>query len=356
MVILGPQILFMLILAMKEGWSALPRAVEVAGGMTLAGLLCLPLIGTFSYLFQTREVLGSWVGDAEAEKIFTRFLALRYVLAPLCLGIIAHYLLGGKFAAAAPADSTDSAEAEQNVRPLVFCLLWFIVPGAQLFLMSKAGLMNINLERYMIVAAIAPLIMLATICRCFPSWGARIATITITLVLVSPFWLEAARGTSAAFQPRHLSWREAVAYVNQECPADLPVFARSGLVEGKLLEKGTNELTKSLLLCTVNGLYALQPGSHPMIPIHDISMLSRYSAEIRQAGGCIVMGSFKADFDCENNMAKTMETIGVPLSRATITCRQDSNIVTVVVRLAKENATTENATSTPVSANSPLIK
>ncbi len=223
----------------------------------VAAVLCLPLVPHILYLAESKDTLG--FKDARTVwSVFSKFGFAWYVLVPLLAGAAMDQLLR--------TTSTIHKRNESFLSPIVvfaFALFWYAIPSGVIWLLAITNIARIDVDRYVAVASLAPIIGLGALTML---WDARITrAVCLGLGCVGCF-AALFNATSRFSDPGRpyrdiADWRSAVTYVRQYIseaePDDTPIIVWSGLRETIWLESEPPPLLKSYLLCPVNSLYRL---------------------------------------------------------------------------------------------------
>ena len=175
---------------------------------------------------------------------------------------------------------------------------------------TAQGYAPLFFRRYLMAAAVAPILGAAWCCAACPSavWRAVLAVTVVGLSIHDGGMVSQWRQDGRVVGDRNQDWRSAVQYVREQARADAPVFVRSGLIEAERWYASPDALRREYCLLPVLGLYRLdQPrdGLFPL-PIRPPAVLSADARRRVLACGqawCLVQGS-------ERSVARFKATCG----------------------------------------------
>ena len=224
------------------------RSLAVAGA--LFTIVVMPAIARIVYLLSNKGVLVVQSPPAFADT-FSRFFMSSYVIGITILCLFANFILNRK-----PDPTHNSASLDPT--STLGLSLWAFLPPLIVYLLDRAGLVNITLDRYLIASSVAAILLVSLILRVVSSGraGQVAAGLMALLMLLSP--VSFVRNVNKE-QFGGRDRRSLVARVNQVAPSDLPVYVVCGLVESAFLARSDTPLLREYLMCNVNAAYRLKP-------------------------------------------------------------------------------------------------
>jgi hypothetical protein len=222
--------------------------LAVTAAAAAFAVLIEPALSQILYLISNRHTLASHFEPVSLEQSLVRFNAARYVFLGLPFAAALSYVMG-------EAD----AKKDRSFPCVVMLMLWFLVPCVTAWGLGKLGLLQVNIDRYVIGSAAACALLPAVgICTICPGRRPRAIAFAVLLTLLT-LWetrlIICEKWGAPINQP---SWRGIVDGVNSAAPPEIPIFVNSGLAEARLLSTSHDPLLVEYLLCTVNSAYALK--------------------------------------------------------------------------------------------------
>jgi hypothetical protein len=277
-----PELAFAACRGWREGRQGRPFVTWYLASLAVAALLCVPLVHHLRYLFGARQVLGSFVEVQPVDSVYERFGLLRYYVMPLTLALVVEWMLVRPPALAGP-----RLLERYEFEGLVFVLLWFFLPSALVWGTTKLGLARLDLDRYVAVAAVTPILALTTTLPLLQSRVARGVALACAVGLVHSGGRHSLPALTHRLGPNLVlqdGWREADALVNDQRKEDAPVFVSTGLVEAEWLKDNAPQVLKDYLLCTVNSLYVLHARPDRLVPVRGAADIESHRRLFEPAG------------------------------------------------------------------------
>ena len=260
------------------------------------GIGLLPAIPHVREIAQRRQDWSSFVPARSWWRIWELadvFPLDVYVLAPLV--ILALAWMGARMSRRRPAAAFCGV---CELRWFLLVLCWFLVPLGIAWAVTAQGYAPLFFRRYLMAAAVAPILGTALCCAACPSalWRAVLAITVVGLSIYEGGLVSQWRQDGRVIGDRNQDWRSAVEYVRERARADAPVFVRSGLIEAERWYDSPEDLRREYCLLPVLGLYRLDQPREILfpLPIRPPAVLSADARRRVLACGqawCLVQGS-----------------------------------------------------------------
>ncbi|MDA1053779.1 MAG: glycosyltransferase family 39 protein [Planctomycetota bacterium] len=145
---------------------------------------------------------------------------------------------------------------------------WLGVPLGVVWLLTVTKLAPLYLGRYVIGAALAPVLFAGL---CVGVWENRrsrlvVAGVFIAFTFSTSGMIQQLRNDGRLFGDRAENWRDAVAYVN-DWTWDKPVFVRSGLLEADRLVTDDSEMLRAYCVLPVTSIYRIDRPDSEIRPL-----------------------------------------------------------------------------------------
>lgn len=314
-------------------WSS-PRWAEYAPRQLALDLLALVVI-TCPAWPQVLEIAGrrhNWslfVAQAPATGLLTLYPFWIYLWLPLGGMCLSRWIAGRDRRGAFPWDV---------VLLLVFC---FAVPMVLTWTLTALDVARLFLVRYLVVVAVAPMLVCGLLIGACPHRIARwlVAVIVLGAALQDSGIVQQFQRDGRLLGDRNQDWRGAVQHVRRDAEhASWPVLVRSGLLEADRLKEQDNAFLRSYCLSPVTSIYRLDDGRRELIPLptvaagelNDVSLATVFSS-----GGAwfLINGSRRSRVQTERDAVRAITAQGW---RADVAERRDFGDLWIV-RVAVEN-------------------
>jgi hypothetical protein len=298
------------------------RWTQLATDMACLGLCLVPAVPHLREIAQQRQGWSTFVPARawwRVWEIADVFPLLGYVCVPLAV-LAAAWLSVRGFRRRPPAPATLSSDGEtDNGLPFLLVLCWCLVPLVVAWVVTSAGSTPLFFRRYLMVAAVAPMLAAALCCAACPSaiWRGVLLVAVLLPLSDHPAAIERHPDHGRVVGDRNQDWRAAVQHVRRQSGADVPVFVRSGLIEAERWYDSPDPLEREYCLLPVKGLYRLaQSPDHLFpLPVRPPAFLSedarRRVASCGQAW-CIVQGNERSMARFEQELRSVWRRAGVP--------------------------------------------
>jgi len=287
--------------------------------VTWLGIGLLPAIPHVREIAQLRQDWSSFVPARSWWRIWEladMFPLDVYVLAPLV--ILALAWMGARMSRRRPA-AAFCGTCELRWFLLVLC--WFLVPLGIAWAATAQGYAPLFFRRYLMAAAVAPILGTALCCAACPSalWRAVLAITVVGLSIYEGGLVSQWRQDGRVIGDRNQDWRSAVEYVRERACADAPVFVRSGLIEAERWYDSPEKLRREYCLLPVLGLYRLDQRREILfpLPIRPPAVLSADARRRVLACGqawCLVQGSESSVASFEDALRSGWQRAGMPVA------------------------------------------
>lgn len=293
------------------------RWTQLLTDVTVLGLGLLPAIPHVREIAQRRQDWSSFVPARSLWRIWEMaemFPLGVYLLAPLA--VLALAWISARMLRRRPV-AAFCGTCELRWRLLVLC--WFLVPLTIAWVVTAQGYAPLFFRRYLMAAAVAPILGAALCCAACPSavWRSVLAVTVVGLSIHDGGMVSQWRQDGRVVGDRNQDWRSAVHYVREQARANGPVFVRSGLIEAERWYASPDPLRREYCLLPVLGLYRLdQPrdGLFPL-PVRPPAVLSADARLCVLACGqawCLVQGSERSVARFEQALRSGWRRAGVP--------------------------------------------
>ncbi|MCU0978419.1 MAG: hypothetical protein MUF25_04550 [Pirellulaceae bacterium] len=283
------------------------------------GIGLLPAVPHVREIAQRRQDWSSFVPARSWWRIWELadvFPLDVYVLAPLA--ILALAWIGARLSRRQPA-AAFCGTCELRWFLLVLC--WFLVPLGIAWAVTAQGYAPLFFRRYLMAAAVAPILGTALCCAACPSalWRGGLAITVVGLSIYEGGLVSQWRQDGRVIGDRNQDWRSAVAYVRERARADAPVFVRSGLIEAERWCDSPQALRREYCLLPVLGLYRLDQPREILfpLPIRPPAVLSADARRHVLACGqawCLVQGSESSVARFEEALRSRWQRAGLPVA------------------------------------------
>ena len=293
------------------------RWTQLVTDVTVLGLGLLPAIPHVREIAQRRQDWGLFVPTRSMWRIWEMaemFPLDIYLLAPLAiltLAWISARMFRRRLDAAA-------CRGSRERRWLLLVLCWFLVPLTIAWVATAQGYAPLFFRRYLMAAAVAPILGAAWCCAACPSavWRCVLALTVVGLSIHDGGMVSQWRQDGRVVGDRNQDWRSAVRYVREQARADAPVFVRSGLIEAERWYASPEALRREYCLLPVLGLYRLDQPRDDLFPL-PIRPPAVLSAEARRRvlacgqAWCLVQGSERSVARFEEALQSGWQRAGV---------------------------------------------
>lgn len=244
------------------------RWTQLVIDVTWLGLGLLPAIPHLREIAQRRQDWGSFVPARSLWRIWEMaemFPLDVYLLTPLAVLTLAW--ISTRMFRRRPAAGVSRGTRE--LRWLLLVLCWFLVPLTIAWVATARGYAPLFFRRYLMVAAVAPILGAAWCCTACPSavWRSVLAVTVVGLSIHGGGMVSQWRQDGRVVGDRNQDWRAAVRYVREQARTDTPVFVRSGLIEAERWYASPDPLHREYCLLPVLGLYRLDQPRDGMFPL-----------------------------------------------------------------------------------------
>ncbi len=292
---------------------------QLAFDVTLLGLCLLPAVPHLREIAQRRQNWSSFVPPRSLWRVWEIgdvFPLHVYLLAPLA--VLAASLLSERIRwTRAPA----AGGTCRDMRWFLLVLCWLLVPLAVAWLATVQGYAPLFFRRYLIVAAIAPLLWAALCYAACPAgvWRGLCAVVVVAAAVHQGGMVRQWRQDGRVLGDRNQDWRSAVAYVNAHAADGAPVFVRSGLIEAEHWYASEDPLRREFCLLPVQGLYRVERPLDQLIPL-PVRPAAVLSPEARgrvlafRNAWCLVQGSEASLARFEASLPSAWQRAGVPVT------------------------------------------
>ncbi len=146
-----------------------------------------------------------------------------------------------------------------SIAPLLVC--WWASPASIAWMLTAGDVARIYFPRYLVGAAVAPMIcggLCLLICRSAPLRGIALTTVLGLAIWSNGLWTQYQRD-GRLISDRRQDWRAAVAWLNNHRHDNSPVLVRSGLIEADRLRNEPESALRGYCLLPVTSLYRIVP-------------------------------------------------------------------------------------------------
>jgi len=292
---------------------------QLALDVALLGLCLLPAAPHLREIVQRRENWSSFVAPRSLWRIWEIgdvFPLDVYLAAPLV--VLAAALISERILRRSSAPAASSRCREGRWFLLVLC--WLLAPLAIAWFATAQGYAPLFFRRYLIVAAVAPMLWAALCYAACPSraWRVLCAAGVVAAVIYQGGLVRQWRHDGRVVGDRNQDWRSAVAHVNGPAGDNAPVFVRSGLIEAEQWYASGDPLRREFCLLPVLGLYRLARPVDQLFPL-PVRPAAVLSAEAQRRvlaarnAWCLVQGSEASQAQFEASLRKAWQQAGVPV-------------------------------------------
>jgi hypothetical protein len=168
---------------------------------------------------------------------------------------------------------------------------WLFIPLLAAWFLTYADIARLFFLRYVIVAAVAPILLAGLCFACCPSRLLRVVCVAVVvgMSVTHSGMIRQYQRDGRVIGDRNQDWRSAVAMVNAELAENAqPIFVRSGLIEAVALRSTDDPQLRDYCLLPVLGLYRLDCDIANLVPlpIHRAGQLAAgQRRRIEEAGG-----------------------------------------------------------------------
>jgi hypothetical protein len=173
----------------------------------------------------------------------------------------------------------------------LLCVCWLFVPLLLAWTSTHYEFARLFFPRYLIVCALAPILLCGTALAVCPSRLFRLVLVAavVWLSIGHSGILEQYRRDGRVIGDRNQDWRAAVTMVNEASQGRcLPVFVRSGLIEAAELRSSDAPQLSGYCLLPVRGIYRLQRADDLLSPLsiyHSGRLTIEQREQIEKSGG-----------------------------------------------------------------------
>jgi len=311
---------------------------QLAFDVTLLGLCLLPAVPHLREIVQRRQNWSSFVPPRSLWRVWEIgdvFPLHVYVLAPLAVlagSLISERIRGSRCVSAARRHCRD-------VRWFLLVLCWLLVPLTIAWLATVQGYAPLFFRRYLIVAAVAPMLW-AALCfaGCPPGvWRCVCALVVVSAAVYHGGMVRQWRQDGRVVGDRNQDWRSAVTYINGLDADSTPVFVRSGLIEAEHWYASKDPLRREFCLLPVLGLYRVDRPLDQLFPL-PVRPAAVLSAEARRRvlasrkAWCLLQGSEASLARFEASLSPAWQRAGVRVT--SVRRRAFGNVAVFHVRVA----------------------
>jgi hypothetical protein len=177
-----------------------------------------------------------------------------------------------------------SGSSRRSVTATILLVCWFVTPLAIVWLLTVTDLARLYLGRYVIGAALAPLLLTGIfVVGCGSrKLQALAAGVMIAYAIYSSGMIEQLRFDGRLIADRAENWRDAVDYVNAHRIQGSPVFVRSGLIEADRLPTDKSESLRSYCNSPVTSIYRIEAHDHEIRPLTTYHTGNLSKADVEQ--------------------------------------------------------------------------
>lgn len=206
-----------------------------------------------------------------------------------------------------------SGSSRRSVTATILLVCWFVTPLAIVWLLTVTDIARLYLGRYVIGAALAPLLLTGIFVAVCGSrkLQALAASVIIAYAVYFSGMIEQVRFDGRLFADRAENWRDAVDYVNAYRIPGSPVFVRSGLIEADRLSTDNSELLRSYCNSPVTSIYHVNAADDEIRPLttYHAGKLSKADVEQIEATGSawfIINGSTATRERCAERILESL--------------------------------------------------
>ncbi len=293
------------------------RWTQLVTDVTLLGLSLLPAVPHLREIAHRRQDWGSFVPARSWWRIWEMaetFPLDVYLLAPLAVLTLAWISVRMFYRLPDAA----AGRGRFELRWLLLVLCWFLVPLTIAWLATARGHVPLFFRRYLMAAAVAPILGAAWCCAACPSaaWRCVLAVTVVGLSIHDGGMVTQWRQDGRVVGDRNQDWRSAVQYVREHARADAPVFVRSGLIEAERWYASPEDLRREYCLLPVLGLYRLEQSQDDLFPLPirppaDLSDGARRRVLVCGQAWCLVQGSERSVARFEEDLRSGWQRAGV---------------------------------------------
>ncbi len=236
------------------------RTRQFAADLLFISVLMLPSFGHLREIGSHRHAWAAFIGDTSLQWPLHWFSLDNYVIVPLIGLAVTTWFFRQTQAMRITGQQSTCAMLLAN---------WLLLPVAIVWVSTVTDFARLYLLRYVIGAALAPILFAGLCVGACPTRRARsaVAVVTFLAALVSSGIVQQFRIDGRLFGDRQENWREAVAWVNSAMQPSSPVFIRSGLLEADRLREDSSPLLRDYCLLPVTSIYALAVKPHDLAPL-----------------------------------------------------------------------------------------
>jgi len=303
------------------GGSGRYRRTQFVADLAVLGLGLAPAVPHLREIAQRRQDWSAFVKPRawwriwEIADVFPLDLYLLWPLGILALAWFWVWLFRRPRGAAPPGTGS-------SLRAPVLLLCWFVIPLGIAWVATAQGSTPLFFRRYLMVAALAPILAAAWCCAACPSafWRWVLAAAIVALSVQRGGMVGQWRHDGRVIGDRNQDWRAAVRWVRERASADAPVFVRSGLIEAERWHSSPDSLRREYCLLPVLGLYRLDHRRESLfpLPLRPAAVLPAEGRRQMLACGqawCLVLGD-------ERSVARFAQDLRSAWQRAGISVRE----------------------------------
>ena len=325
----GAEWLFLACALVTPSKTLRPRLTALIFPFLVAAVLCLPMVPHILYLANSKDTL-SFAPDRPVLDVITKFGLHHYVLYTVVVGIVVDQLLRKTWR-----HTTGTGSILPPAILFAFSIFWFAIPVGTLRLLHETDIARIDVDRYVIASALAPIMGLGAIVMLCRSRITRVVCLALGCVGCAVAIYHATSGFSDPGRPYSTinDWRSSVTYLAEAAADDTPIFVWAGLTETNWLDVDSRPILESYLLCPVNSLYRLNGpefdgrvmpmafGDSELIHRRQVAMLSR-----KGGAWLLVMEQARRREGLLNALQSQLDASGVS---ATVESEQFAGVVVV---------------------------
>lgn len=247
--------------------------------LTVIAACLLPALPHLLEIAGRRSNWAMFVQQLPLSAIILVIFPLRNYLPLLPLLVLGAAILAFRWRCGTSRESAESPHVD--VRHFILIVCWLFVPLGIAWVATERDMARIFFLRYVIVAALAP-IMFSALCYAACSekitWNARALALAVfrnlcALALVASVihsggMREQYRRDGRVIGDRNQDWRSAVRLLNARASnPETPVFVRSGLIEADALYDSSDRRLRDYCLLPVLGIYRIQRDAETVTPL-----------------------------------------------------------------------------------------
>ena len=268
--------------------------VQLIIDVAVIALSCMPSLRHLADVAARHDNWSLFIDRPTLRDLVTLFSLPCYAMIPA--GIL------GAMALARPITRNMRQYKPWNQSVVLLLICWFAVPVGLAWILSYTDVVRIFFPRYLIIAALSPVLMSGLLCaRCTTRWGQSVFITTLTgwvLLTSGPVGQLLREGDLLHHGAE--DWKGAVNFVNESRHShSLPLFVRSGLIEANELTNDNSSQLRQFCLLPVFSLYRIKPMDRVVEPLttsHSGRLTLHQLQLLRDSGGAwlIVRGDNSA--------------------------------------------------------------